>query len=70
MAVVTPIEAIKRKCRACMAARRIDSGAGHIEVEQCPFPRCSLYPYRLGYNEPPRKRAQMPQKPPIDPQEG
>ena len=43
MKTLTPIKAIRAKCLDCAAG-------SVIEVNECPFPDCSLYPYRHGKN--------------------
>lgn len=41
--MLTPIKAIRAKCLDCCC------GSAR-EVELCPIPDCSLYPYRFGKN--------------------
>ena len=37
------IKVIRAKCLDCAAGSKAD-------IKECPFPDCSLYPYRLGKN--------------------
>lgn len=41
--MLTPIKAIRAKCLDCCCG-------SSKEVELCPIPDCSLYPYRFGRN--------------------
>ena len=41
--MLTPIKAIRAKCLDCCCGSA-------KEVEPCPIPDCSLYPYRFGKN--------------------
>lgn len=41
MQTLTPIKAIRAKCKDC-------SGDSVKEIENCPIIDCTLYPYRFG----------------------
>ena len=51
MTRITPLIAIKRKCKECMCGST-------KEVKLCPIYDCSLYPYRFG-TDPTRKKEPL-----------
>ena len=42
MAKLTPMRAIRQKCRECCNEQT-------KEIRLCPIKRCALYPYRMGH---------------------
>ena len=49
MKTLTPIKAIREKCKDCMCDQL-------NEIKLCPITDCALYPYRLGKNPNIKKR--------------
>lgn len=43
MKTLTPIKAIRAKCRDC-------SNDQEKEIRECPIEKCPLFPYRMGKN--------------------
>ena len=42
MAKLTPLKAIRAKCRDCTCNQ-------HVEIRECPITDCPLYEYRMGH---------------------